>query len=74
MGNDSYSYLKSVWKYPWWSSSSLWLALDGCCWKLVLDGNNTDNTLENSSYSFHKLQICPLREHIQQEDVQGLPF
>lgn len=34
----------------------------------------TDNTLENSSYSFHKLQICPLSEHIQQEDVQELPF
>lgn len=30
--------------------------------------------LESSSYSFHKLQICPLSEHVQQEDIQGLPL
>lgn len=43
---------------------------------LVLKTNDrweyADNTLESSSYSFHKLQICPLSEHMQQEDVQGL--
>lgn len=69
VGNDAYSYLKSVCK-------SLLLSYPR---PLVLKTSDrweyTDITLQSSPCSFHKIQICSLSEQIQQEkDIQGLSF